>query len=654
MSSNKLLSEVERQEKVLAALPSDFTFPLFNAQRALESQRKSAYRNTAAAGREIVDNSIEAGATRVDVIFRQEKGPGGKRNVTEIAFIDDGSGMVPKMAQYALSWGGGTHHEDPDFIGRFGFGLPNASINQARRVDVYTKVRADDPIMRAYLDIDKYKEDGIQKIEDPEPADLPGWVEEYMSRNGLALDHGTVVVWSKCDRLSKRTAAYLKDHMVDDFGVVYRYLLRGSGEDTSLFKFDLIVEGVEVQPVDPLFIHPWGRYYLPPEDGGAQLTFERSLPVELTRDDDTGEASLRLLGEPEDIDKAPGTIGTIYIRVARLPVDFAVGKGTKGRDVSDANRRWMIRQPRRGMSFVRAGRELQTVDLFPRSPSDVASGLGRWPLLQSYAYHWGIEVQFGPELDDAFGITNDKQGVRPIEDFWRVLTEAEVDAAVRREQRWQTEQRDRTLPKPRPDSGPSPAELAAMAADAATGQTRPHLPPHRADEAEQEFERGVKAATPGGTQEGSEEALRDEARAAALEEKKRHRYRVDYVDVPSGPFFEPKWDGPQILVEINKEHPFYRVLYGDLLRLPGGSRAKEAVDVLLITLAKAELEAEEEMALWYTAQRKQRWSPYLETAIEALAQRLPWSEDFTAEASEEVIAAEADASDSGAGSAEAS
>ena len=84
------------------------------------------------------------------------------------------------------------------------------------------------------------------------------------------------------------------------------------------------------------------------------------------------------------------------------------------------------------MSFVRSGRELQTVDAFPRSPHDVASGLGNWPLLQTYAYHWGIEVRFQPDLDEAFGITNDKQGVRPIEDFWRALVLKEIDKAVHR------------------------------------------------------------------------------------------------------------------------------------------------------------------------------------------------------------------------------
>lgn len=61
------------------------------------------------------------------------------------------------------------------------------------------------------------------------------------------------------------------------------------------------------------------------------------------------------------------------------------------------------------MTFVCAGREIETVDGFPRSKRDIASGLGSWPLLQSYAYHWGIEVKFDPVLDEVFGITNEKQ-----------------------------------------------------------------------------------------------------------------------------------------------------------------------------------------------------------------------------------------------------
>ena len=61
----RLLTELERQKKYTDKLGDDFQYPLFNSQRALESQRRSGYRNSASAGREIVDNAIEAGASRV-------------------------------------------------------------------------------------------------------------------------------------------------------------------------------------------------------------------------------------------------------------------------------------------------------------------------------------------------------------------------------------------------------------------------------------------------------------------------------------------------------------------------------------------------------------------------------------------------------------
>jgi hypothetical protein len=146
MVGDALLSELERQEKYLAQLPENYEFPLFNARQAVESQRRSGYKDTAAASREIVDNAIEAGATHVDVVFDTAKAKNNRRSVTAVAFIDDGAGMSPKMARYALSWGGGTHFEDPEFIGRFGFGLPNASINQTRRVEVYTRTSAAEPL----------------------------------------------------------------------------------------------------------------------------------------------------------------------------------------------------------------------------------------------------------------------------------------------------------------------------------------------------------------------------------------------------------------------------------------------------------------------------------------------------------------------------
>src|ERR1041385_7271723 len=66
-------------------------------------QQCSGYRNTAAAAREIVDNGIEAGATKVHVVLERphqgdRKQYQRKDAVTSVAFIDNGSGMFAKMA----------------------------------------------------------------------------------------------------------------------------------------------------------------------------------------------------------------------------------------------------------------------------------------------------------------------------------------------------------------------------------------------------------------------------------------------------------------------------------------------------------------------------------------------------------------------------
>jgi hypothetical protein len=143
----RMLTELQRQDEYIRELPENFEFPLFSGRQAVESQRKSGYKTTAHAAREIVDNAIEAGARNVWISL--ERVSPSKREkferrdaVTAIAFIDDGPGMRPKMARFALSWGGGTHTREPDLIAKFGFGLPNSSINQTRRVEVYTGTNA--------------------------------------------------------------------------------------------------------------------------------------------------------------------------------------------------------------------------------------------------------------------------------------------------------------------------------------------------------------------------------------------------------------------------------------------------------------------------------------------------------------------------------
>lgn len=626
-ANDRLLTEVERQSKYLAKLPEDFAFPLFNAAQALESQRRSGYRNTAAAAREIVDNAIEAKATRIDICFERPstlRSHQRANSIYSMAFVDNGSGMLPKMARYALSWGAGTHFDDPAFIGKFGFGLPNASINQTRLVEVYTKTAEASAITKATLDARRVKQHGLHSVEETVEADLPQFVQEYLDRAGLPFDHGTVVVWVNPDRLSYKTPELMKEHLLDDFGVTYRYLLN---------NIDLYIDKTKVAPVDPLFLLPEGRYHVPEAKGGAEVSASYHIAVKYARDAETGVLGLVKLEDMSELVPADENVeaaGAIYVQVARFPYGFAeaVPKGQKA--TTDAHRRFEIRKTRRGMSFVRAGREIETVDVFPKSIKDQSKGLGHWPLLQSYAYHWGVEVRFDPDLDEVFGITNDKQTVRPIEDLWRLLTSMEIDRQLGREQAHQRiiRAKARTTADQKGakmTADPTLAETAAAAADQMTGQ-RPRVPDRVAAQARQDLQDAARE------QAKVNKTSVDAAKKALEEAAKRRPYIVDFYEEERGAFFKPeRRNGTQVVAAINRKHSFFQTLYNPLRSLAGGEQAKQALDVLLLALARAELTVENEAtASWYETQRERSWSVFLADAYHSLQEKMaPTDEEAT-------------------------
>ena len=73
------------------------------------------------------------------------------------------------------------------------------------------------------------------------------------------------------------------------------------------------------------------------------------------------------------------------------------------------------------------------------------------------------------------------------------------------------------------------------------------------------------------------------------------------------------------MVEVNRQHPFFTACYGEVINLTGGYKAKEALDVLLITLGKAELDLTEEIAIeQYRHLREEVWSRFLAVALQNL------------------------------------
>ena len=208
------------------------TAPIIPPQLAIKAMRDSGYKNTAYALAELIDNSVQAKADSIDLVCIEESRPGrnrSRRRLSQIAVLDNGTGMEPLVLQLALQFGNGTHLDDRSGIGRFGMGLPNSSISQCRRVDVWTWQNGPDNAIHAYLDVDEVTNGTLTSIRFPEPEPLPA---EWRSSSEIVSTTGTLVVWSKLDdhRLTWRGAKATLTNTASIVGRMYRHFIHDGGK----------------------------------------------------------------------------------------------------------------------------------------------------------------------------------------------------------------------------------------------------------------------------------------------------------------------------------------------------------------------------------------------------------------------------------------
>src|SRR5690606_23117276 len=192
----------------------------------IESMRDNGYKNTAYATAELIDNSIQAGATCVRLVCFEKYRSRGKQ-IEQIAIIDDGKGMPSDVLHLALEFGGSKHREDEKGMGKFGMGLPNSSVSQCRLTEVWSWTNPEE-ILYTFLDIDKIKNKEIESIPAPIKKDLPEHIKQAF--NGEIPNSGTVILWSHLDRLHWKTSKSIKLHTEALIGRIYRRQLSAESE----------------------------------------------------------------------------------------------------------------------------------------------------------------------------------------------------------------------------------------------------------------------------------------------------------------------------------------------------------------------------------------------------------------------------------------
>ena len=214
---------------------------------AVRAMRDSGYRNTAYALAELIDNSVQARATRVDVICLQEYRLVNQRErlrMSAIGVLDNGEGMTSEVLRLALQFGNGTHLADRSGIGRFGMGLPNSSISQCRRVEVWSWQNGPDNALYTYLDVDDIENGRLHTVPLPIVRPLP---KEWRKRSEIIDTTGTLVLWTKFDehRLTWRGASSTLQHTETLVGRMYRKFI-----DDGRLAIHLLAHENEVSTFD--------------------------------------------------------------------------------------------------------------------------------------------------------------------------------------------------------------------------------------------------------------------------------------------------------------------------------------------------------------------------------------------------------------------
>ena len=365
-------------------------FSIVPTKLAIDAMRDSGYKDTDHAIAELIDNSIEARADLIELIAVQTPPDPAVRysraRVTEIAVADNGHGMDGVTLRRALRFGDGTRlGPRPRGIGRFGIGLPNASISQCQRVEIWTWQNGADNSLYCYLDLAEVNA-GNDFVPAPIAQALPDhWRQVSSATSELT---GTLVVWSELDRVRWRGGEKTLERTEELCGRVYRKFLT---DQTQPVQIDLVLatnsgetlrrdrDPRTCRPNDPLYLTAPSSTPPPFRDQPMFRHFnERTWTVPI--DDQHGSIHIRCtLARPDAINEQEATI--CWPRSFANPGNAPWGKH------ADRNK---------GVSIVRAGRELEMSQAWTNSyePEE------RW---------WSAEVEFDPILDEIFGVVNNKQ-----------------------------------------------------------------------------------------------------------------------------------------------------------------------------------------------------------------------------------------------------
>jgi hypothetical protein len=499
----------------------------------VRSIQSIGYKSTGSAAAEIIDNSIEANASKVSI----EIGYGDNKNqITELIFADNGFGMDDVTLRYAMTFGGTDREGSSDLFGRYGFGLPASCMSQGNVMTVYSK-EPGKPIYELSFDLNacskgEYTDKKTGDMLMPEATSikaLPKHLQKITDDDFGGFKSGTIVVMSDLNRhcLTNKSLNGLKTHLIHHLGATFHKYLD---------RISMSVCEEMVLAIDPTFSDPKGVAY---DIGGSKADQLPSQEFTLT-------------------DEITGQKGKLRVSFAYLGPKFV------SKEIDTTKVRGRIAREYNGFIISRNGR---IIDCISRIPASIWPNAPKRPLVKVFQNNdawFKVVLDFDASLDNLFSITTTKQQAMPKAEVWDILENSKMFFPMLSDLRKRSieesdairDENDRSN-----DDGPRPSEIAS--AEASSFQNPlPVEEEHILKIGDEKVTEAAKKQLLDQNQELTEENIESKKKDITGEQTNKKRvFRHGTINVPGGDFVFISVFGNELRVDLNTAHVFYKDFY---------------------------------------------------------------------------------------------
>ena len=205
-----------------------------NAKILISALQHIGYENNVAIC-DIVDNSIDADSTRIQIFINDEN------EELKIMIADNGCGMDYDVLNEALKLGSESDHSENIDLGKFGMGLSTAGLSLANKTTVITKSLNSSEILKSSTDVNIVKEcnEFVKFIGNANEE------EKKLFKSIVNNETGTIIIFEECIGVTNKNVKQFSNKLIKEMARIYRKYMN---------RITFEINGEIVKPYDPLLL----------------------------------------------------------------------------------------------------------------------------------------------------------------------------------------------------------------------------------------------------------------------------------------------------------------------------------------------------------------------------------------------------------------